>query len=86
MFRRHVQGGELDAAIIMRAIVADVFNHAHFLQPVEHRIGAVLTVVGIDQEIRDPAGAVMGHPFEKKGCLVSNCQDCQYFQVATPVC
>jgi hypothetical protein len=70
----------------MRAVVADVFNDAHFLQPVEHFVGAVLTVVGIDQEISDTAGAVMGYPFEKKGRLVSNCQDCQYFQVSKPAC
>ena len=34
------------------------------LQQVQHRVGAIAAIVGIDQEIIDPDGAVIGQPFQ----------------------
>ena len=65
-------GGELYAALLVRAVIAHMAQHAHGVQPVEHQVSAILTIVGKDEEIREPAGPVMGQPFQQEGAFVAH--------------
>ncbi|OIQ72964.1 hypothetical protein GALL_454060 [mine drainage metagenome] len=47
------------------------------LKPVEHRIGAVVAIIGVNKEIADARRPVMGEPFEQKRALVAHCGDYQ---------
>lgn len=60
---RGLQRGELNAALLIGAVVADVGHAAKRLQPVEHRIRAVVAIVGKDQHMVETDGAVMRQPF-----------------------
>ena len=71
------QRGELDPALVIRAVVADVFDLAHLGQPVEHCIGAVLAIVGKHQEVGKAHRLVMGQPVEQEGGFVTDAEDRQ---------
>ena len=50
--------------------VVAVLHHAFGLQQVQHGVGAVGAVVGVDQEVIDPDGAVIGQPLQDERALV----------------
>ena len=45
VFARDLECRELDAALVVGTIVAQMGQHPHLLQPVEHHIGAVIAIV-----------------------------------------
>ena len=56
----------------LRRLEGHMGHDAHFLQPVEHPVGAVRAVVAEDQEMIEADGAVMGDPFQQIGALVAD--------------
>ena len=55
--------------------VAAVVGEAEFFQPYQHVVGAVRAVVGIDHEIGEADGEVMGDPFDDVRPLVLHHRD-----------
>ena len=55
--------------------IGAVVAKAQFLEPDQHLVGAVGAVVGIDEDIGEPHGKVMGKPFQKERRLVLHHRD-----------
>lgn len=71
-------------ALAMRSGIAEMGQPAQLLQPVQHRIRAVVAIVGKDKKIRDPAGPVMRQPFQKERPLVPHAKDGRDLHPARP--
>ena len=72
--QRLVQRGLL-GGIALPAVVVAMLQQSHLLHPVQDLGGAIGAVVGIDQEIVDPNGAMIGDPFRDIGGLVLHAAD-----------
>ena len=69
------QSAELDAPFAKGRRVADVGQPPQRLQPVQHKVGAIVAVVRHDNEIRDADAAVPGQPIQQKRRLVADTQN-----------
>ncbi len=69
-----VQRRRLRAQALGNGIDA-VIGEAQFLEPHQHQIGAIRTIVRIDEDIGEADGQVMGDPFQKEGPLVLHHRD-----------
>ena len=62
---------------LMWTIVADMGQPAKGLQSVQHGVGAITALIGKDQHIGEPHGAVMRKPLDQKRALVLHTQNSQ---------
>jgi hypothetical protein len=60
---RMFQRRELNAAIIIGAIIANMGELAHLLQSIQHRVVAIFAIIRIDQDIGEPDRFMMRKPF-----------------------
>jgi hypothetical protein len=66
------KGGRLGLFVRPRRVVAADDGRADQGQPVEHRVGPVAAVVGIDDDAVEADQLLKGDPFEKRGRLVAH--------------
>ncbi len=55
--------------------IGAVVAEPQFLEPHQHLVGAVGTVVGVDEDVGEAHGKVMGEPFHQEGCFVLHHRD-----------
>ncbi len=63
------QGGLLHAALL-DPIIDDMGAMAKFGEAVPDGVGAVLTIIGVDEKLIEPDGQVIGGPFQDEGTFV----------------
>ena len=56
-------------------LVAFMDDQPDLGQTIQQQVGPVFTIVGIDQEVRKPDGAVIGKPFEQVRAFVFDRRD-----------
>ena len=67
-------------------VVVAVLENAHVLQAPQNGIGAVAAIIGVDQEVIEAHGAVIGDPFDDIGRFVFHAGDDDIAAVAGRQC
>ena len=72
---RQLQPCELDAALVIGAVIADMRDPAQFSQPVAHGVRAIAAIIGADHEVGEAHRPVMRQPVQQERALVAQAKD-----------
>ena len=61
-------------------------DNAKLCQSIKQCICAIVTVVGVDQEVRDPNVLVVRDPFQQERRFVAHCRDRKNAHLILPAC